>query len=375
MKKMLHRLAALSLCAALCMGLTAGVEAVPPPMEEWTNDNAIEFSVKPEYRDEVLADPEGAFAGLHPAGTYITRVSKKDGGWMDILLVLSESGKQVQQEAIQTLLADPRVSYVRKCMDAPFEDVNTLQLSAEANTIHVGERVAIKPEGEIRIYSSPYSRLSLCATPKDFDPNKEYTVEDFPQLPLKEVKEYSYGEIYEGGYDEIYEFALVLDKENPDYFDFIRAADLLARSSDISNVHLNPIVGTMRWSEFCTVSDSSVAQFTNTKTDDYVDGELVGKANEDNEYILEGLGPGKVTVTYYHYGYHGSPYTAQMDITVLDNEPQSSDGDDTPQNDFSEINNSQSNNPKTGDVSPLVAVGLLALAGMSVFYKFYKTEK
>lgn len=369
-KGMLRRIMSFALCAVLCMGMTAAAEIVEP-ME----DNSIAFSVKPEYRDEVLADPEGAFAELHPAGVYIRGVSKKDGGGMTILLVLPERGEQAQQEAIEALSDDIRVSYVRKYNDAPFENVNTLSLSSETNTIHVGERVAIRQEGELRIYSAPYNRSSLFATPKDFDPNKEYTAEDFPQIPLKEVKKCSHGEIHDEVVTEITEFNLVLDKENPDYFDFIHAADILARSSDIADVHLEPITGMIRWSEFCTVSDSSIAQFTNTKTDEYADDTLVGKANEDGEYILEGLVPGKVTVTYYHYAYRGSPYTVQTEITVVDNEPQSSDTPDTPRNDSSESNYSQSNNPKTGDVSVLVAVALFVLAGVIGIWMVMRKSK
>ena len=141
-KRILRSLGAIILSAALCVGMTAAAEIIEP-ME----DNSIAFSVKPEYRDEVLADPEGAFAGLHPAGVYIT---EKNGGWMDILLVLSERGEQTRQEAFEALSADPRVSYVRQYTYAPFEDLNTLQFSAESNTIHVGEKIAIRQDGELR---------------------------------------------------------------------------------------------------------------------------------------------------------------------------------------------------------------------------------
>ena len=235
-KRILRSLGAFILSAALCMGMTAAAEIIEP-ME----DNSIAFSVKPEYRDEVLADPEGAFAGLHPAGVYITGVSKRDGGGMGILLVLSERGEQARQEAIETLSDDIRVSYVRQYTDAPLKEVNTLSLSAEKNTIHVGEKVAIRQEGELIIYSPLYDEYSLCVELKDCAPDKEYTVEDFPQLPLEKVRKYS----YDNGSN--YAFNLVLDREHEDYFEFyfdiVRAVDIMSRSPDILRAWLETLDG------------------------------------------------------------------------------------------------------------------------------------
>ncbi|MCI8361545.1 MAG: LPXTG cell wall anchor domain-containing protein [Clostridiales bacterium] len=353
-KRTLRKIVNFVLCAVLCMGLTSTVGAVKPPMEEWTNDNAIVVDVKEEYVEEVLADPKEAFAELNPTGAYVYSLRKWGAEEMELLLVLPESGEQAQQESMEALAADPRVSSARKCTGVPFETVNTLQLTADSDTIHVGETITIKPTGELEIYLREYSPYDLYIIPTDFDPEKVYTAKDFPSLPVEGIIA-----------NNPYYLHLELSANDSNYFHCMDVINTVAISGEIYGVWSARAPAGRRTAEFCMASDPSVAQFTNVREESYADDELVGIANENDEYVLKGLAPGKVTVTYYNHALDGKRYTAQMDIMVLDNEPQSSEVSNTPQSDSRESGYSQSNNPKTGDASPTAAAGLFVLAGGS----------
>ncbi|MCI8361546.1 MAG: hypothetical protein HFE86_09455 [Clostridiales bacterium] len=373
MKKcILRSLGAIILSAALCMstGMTAAAETVEPPIEEWTNDNAIVVDVKEEYVEEVLADPKGAFAELNPTGAYVYSLRKWGAEEMELLLVLPESGEQAQQESMEALADDIRVSDVRKCIEAPFEDVNTLQLTAESNTIHVGEKVVIRPTGKLKIYSPEYTPSDLYIIPTDFD-KKDFTLKDFPSLPVKDILDMYPHYLH-----------LTLATNDPGYFYYMDVVNNLASSPDIFGVWFQAPPAGRRTAEFCMVSEPSIAQFTNVREESYADNELVGIVNENKEYVLEGLAPGKVTVTYYNHAFDGNRYTAQMDITVLPNNDLTSDTrsesntlDNTSTsnangNDSSKVsavsNRTESNNPKTGDAYPVAFVGLFVLAGIGV---------
>lgn len=363
----------LFLCLAVCLGssiLVRAEEAEASAVETWTNENTVEVYVEEPYIDEIRLDPEAAFSELNPAAVYINQLRIYGIGGMKLLIVLPESGEEAQKAAIEALLEDPRVSSARPHDDAPFESVNTLHLVSETDTLYVGDSVTIRPEGELHIYHISYDQRHLSATPKNFDPDREYTIEDFPGLPLQSVKP---------SYEDCLELTFI-DKAN--YFELVHAVNLLARSPDMESVWPLPVEGMITPAEFCTVSDPSVAQFMNTANEDYVDGALVGKADENGDYVLEALAPGKVTVTYYNYRHWGSPYIAEMDITVVNPEASLPDGtSDMTGETTSETTDppkkapSQSDNPKTGDQRPTLAAVLLLVGLGGILAALRKADK
>ena len=364
----------LFLCLAVCLGssiLVRAEEAEASAVETWTNENTVEVYVEEPYIDEIRLDPEAAFARLNPAAVYINQLRSYDTGGMKLLIVLPESGEEAQKAAIEALLEDPRVSSARPHDDAPFESVNTLHLVSETDTLYVGDSVTIRPEGELHIYWDTYQNTDLFIIPKNYDHNKKYAIEDFPQVSLKAIQQYAAGYLQ-----------LTLDGEATGYFQLVHAAHTLATSPDIYAAWTIDAPTGIRPAAYCTVSNPSVAQFTKLEAEEYADDTLVGKADENGDYILEALAPGKVTVTYYNHYINGKVYTAQTEITVVKPEASLPDGtSDMTDETTSETTDppkkapSQSDNPKTGDQRPTLAAVLLLVGLGGILAALRKADK
>lgn len=224
------------------------------------------------------------------------------GTYLSLLLVMEE-GAQIDA-IVSQLSEDVRFNNVRH--NVPTETVNTLELIPSADTVEVGETVTIQLDGILEIGSSfeaPYK--TILAVTDNFDPEKEYTPADFPQFAFSEVEATSFPEDTHGY------FTLTLAE--PGYCNFYRAINALALDSnvivvqsgdyfDVPDVFVYP-----EWE----ISDPSVASFV-TDTPD-----------ENGQMVLEGLQPGKVTITYTpSLGYYlGTEYAVTCEITVMEGEP------------------------------------------------------
>jgi len=112
-----------------------------------------------------------------------------------------------------------------------------------------------------------------------------------------------------------------------DYYSLIRAAHALALDAAIESVFFEhgPIgawAGQARpaasdWG-FCYASDAATAQFTQTHTQrDLFENQPFGVANANGEFVLQGLKPGKVSITYC-YPSDWPHAVGPIEITVVD---------------------------------------------------------
>ena len=311
MKHPVRKWLSLLVCAAIVFPAMALSAAADNAAIDWDNGNAIFVNIKPDSADAVLANPDSAFPAVNPAAVYIQGLQYDVFGNVSLELLLVLTAGEDQQTALDVLAVDQRVLSVRKCDEVPFDPVNTLRLTASSDTVAVGGTITLQREGELSVYTPIYGPGSLCVTPKDYSPDRIYTPADFPQVDAVAADNYS---AFDPGF-------VKLTLAASDYFDIIRAVDILARDPGIRAAWLSPYdvpPAIDRPAEFCAVSDPTVAQFVDPATDNYMPDTLVGKADENGDYVLRGLHPGTVTVTYYNYGFYCGPYTATATITVTD---------------------------------------------------------
>jgi hypothetical protein len=280
---------------------TAKRSRVPFDGIEWGNDKAVYAAVHPGYANQAIQDAEnasGAFASLDIKAVYV--VGKYLEYDLRLLLVLHKAGEEEQEAAIDILRADSRIMSAYKCNDAPFETVNTLYLSASSDTVNVGDTLTVKPEGTLKVYCQALTRFGVVSL-VNYDPNKQYTPADFPQVEIESVYRH----------DPYFDLTLV----KSGYFDIIKAIDALARDSAIKIIDGYVIHYDYPQADW-SISDASVADFI--KQPFGWDGEIFGwevKPNENGEVTIEALKPGKATVSYTPS--MGRGYTVTHEITVL----------------------------------------------------------
>ena len=183
-------------------------------------------------------------------------------------------------------------------------------LSASTSTIKVGDTLTIKPENrEGKFENHEYESFSLDRIHVqliDYDPEKEYTAEDFPQFDFASVEKIRYlGDVY---------FYLTLTQ--PGYYNVCKAVNKLALDPAILSVSVNFETGSAHiliaakpeWK----VSDSSIADFEGktTSLDDpgsyyqiraWDSDTIIGFTKTNTgEITIKGLKPGRVTVSYIH---------------------------------------------------------------------------
>ena len=192
---------------------------------EWTNENAVYADVKAEYVKDVLKDVEGAFKSLDFKKVYVMgkNIETPQINSLKLLFVLNESGAEKQQEFSDRLLLDPRINYVHNCRDIPFETVDTRRLEALVNPIAVDEMTTITFHGYVISGNRPFEFDGLSVWLTKQDENKTYGPEDFPQVKLSSVLER-----FDGGF--------CLELSEPGYFNIVKAANALSRSSKIKAV-------------------------------------------------------------------------------------------------------------------------------------------
>lgn len=318
--------------------------------EDWEMIDTISLDVVSTYAQEVLANPLGTFDGLQVREVYITEKRMLENSDLHLsLLLVVEEGAQIDAMVSQ-LSEDVRFNNVRH--NVPTETVNTLELIPSADTVEVGETVTIQLGGTLEIGSSsnepPYKTIS--AVIDNFDPEKEYTPADFPQFAVSEVEVNSFpGDTR--GY-----FTLTLAE--PGYCNFYRAINVLALDSNTVEVQSGDdfAVPDVFYYPVWEISDPSVASFV-TDTPD-----------ENGQMVMEGLQPGKVTITYTpSLGYYlGTEYAVTCDITVTEGEtaPVTTE-ESAPVSEKTEASSGNSgsgeNSPQTGDG----AFGILCFLGAS----------
>jgi len=311
----MKRTAAFALVLSLLLCLCAGMAFADAP-PEWTIYNTITVEINPEYADEILSDAVGAFDELDLKGTCITNKYEYEGKKsLHLILVLNQSGDLHQETAVTNLRADPRIKNVYKGCDAPYETVNTLKLTAKTDTIYAGETLTLTPAGTLRVYQKPFTDDDIMVGLKNYDPQKEYTLADFPHFDFASFEKTEYAAI------GILYFHLKL--KEPGYFNVCKAINALALDPDIESVQPNYIAHpAVVYPPLWETSDPAIADFV--KEPAYYDNNgnpayYKIKPNEKGEVLIKGLKPGKITVTYAPSlgSWVATDYAVTYDITVL----------------------------------------------------------
>jgi len=329
----------------LCIGQTAVVADEPAEEGDWNNDNSIFAEIKSEYVDEVLEDVSGAFSDLLDLqATYITqKVIYDDEYRLNLRLVLNNGSKAELDAAIAKLTADKRVKSAEAFDDVPFETINTMSLSASSYTVKVGDTITVKPEGELKIYEPTVSFDSILVSLENYDPEKEYTPDDFPQFELASVEKLG----TTGG-------CFVLTLENPGYFNVHKALHEFALDSAFIIVEPNGLCHEdwVLFSEW-SISDTLIADFFDKEP-----------FHEYKEATIKGLKPGIITLTYVQsMGYYlAEDYPVSCEITVT--EP-----DITPET------TQPNQTPITGDTYPTAMIILTMLLAISVVLVLTKAKR
>lgn len=248
----------------------------------WTNDNAVYAYVKEGYEDDILEDVEGAFDSLSFQRVYITQKEVSGYTPLRLLFVLKENETTYKQEFMDILEQDERIRYVRECYDLPFEPIDTRCIEREKDTIAVGEAMTITYKGSFTAYTQQFDFGGLCVKPMT---DKEYKAKDFPGIPVKSIEKIHGGLVYKDGW--VYEDGWIyLELKRENYFDVIKALDILARMPTIQAVEPYSIItlpASLSSSSSWEVSDPTIVRL-DIDFDDY----RIAK--------IRGLKPGKVTV-------------------------------------------------------------------------------
>lgn len=266
-----------------------------PGVIEWTNDNAIYVTIKPEYIDEIYGNVSRAFQKLNLKATLITqRTGNKS---LKLLLVLAQSGKSSQASAIETLLLDQRVATVHACEDAKFEPESTLSLSSPFAAVKVGETLTVTRTGDFKYFyynkGSDFDVIELGLT--NADPEKEYTTADFPQVKLVSVEK-----LFSPNISGV-EVSLLLTLEKPGYFNLFNAINALASYPNVTYIGMSYYF-VDPYFPYWKVSDTSVADFANVSGGSFPDYEgympMSSVETERGVVHIQGLKPGKVTLLF-----------------------------------------------------------------------------
>ena len=232
----------------------------------WTNDNAVYAYIKAGFENEILKDVEGAFESLPFQKVYVTEKNTNEWTPLALLFILDEA--ENQQEFIRLLKQDERINHTRICRDLKFETVDTRYIEKEKDTIAVGEEMRLTLKGYRDAYIQPFDFGGLFAKPSS---NKNYSVKDFRGIDLKSVIKQDNGWLY-----------FELAEEN--YFNIIKAADILSRLPEMEKVELDTSNVTLIPPPIWEISDETVASLSNDYNLEYI--------------LIKGLKPGEVTVEF-----------------------------------------------------------------------------
>lgn len=294
---------------------------------EWDTFNTVTLEIKSDYVDEILEDVSGAFDSLDLKNAYIFNKNEYEGKNLHLILVLNEGGDTHQEAAIAILKNDSRIKNVYKSCDAYFETVNTLKLIADSAVIKQGETTVIRPEGELKIWQRPFSYDEISVGLKNYDPEKEYTLSDFPHFDFASMEKTEFVNIGKASFS--------LKLAEPSYFNVYKAINVLALDPDVEYVQPNyfgypDVVYPSEWK----ISDDSIIDFVNKEPCTWDgDGNIIeyrAIPNENDEIVVKGLKPGKTTLTYMGSFGHwvAKDYPVSIEITVGDgiDNPKTGDG-------------------------------------------------
>lgn len=339
---------ALTLFCLLTGQCVTAAEDLDAP-ENWDIGKSISLKVEAAYGNEILEKGVEVF-DFQVNEIYITEKTVLENGVSLSLLLVLEDGMQMDS-AVSLLKEDVRFTNVQS--NAPAQTVNTLRLQADSDSVKVGETLTIRPDGELNAapsYDMPYETIEIMID--GYDPQREYTPADFPQYAFSSIEKIPITE------DSAF-FSLKL--EEPGYYNFYRAIHALAMDSAVLYVHsgeyipVPDVIVPPVWK----ISDPSVAVFTTS-----VPG-------ESGEMVLQGLQPGKVTVTYIPSLGDAlkEDYAVACEITVI-GENAAPDTTETGDiiNETTGNSTPGSSSPKTGDqeFAVMSLLGLASFIGMAV---------
>ena len=195
---------------------------------DWDINNTVSVEIKSEYVDYIFGDISGAFASLDLKDVYITNKYETEGKHLHLLLVLNEGGDAQQDAAVAQLLQDSRIKTAQKSCDAPFETVNTLQLTASAHTVKVGDTLTVKPEDTLKVYQPSISYDKVSVMLANYDSEKEYTLLDFPYFDFVSMEKIEFNNIGSA--------VFYLTLSQPEYYNVYKAITALALDPNIQSV-------------------------------------------------------------------------------------------------------------------------------------------
>jgi hypothetical protein len=297
MKKYLRMLSVA--LTVLCLLAGQCVTAADPVVTqgEWNVDYTVGLNVNGEYEAEIMEKGADAF-DFRVNEVIITQKSvSEDNANLSLLLIFDDEAQV--NAAVSALKEDARFTNVYSNLP-----LDTRYLKADSYTVKVGETITLSCEGELNIGTSttaaPFETIEVMI--EDYDPQHEYTVDDFPQYAFASVEKVTISE-------SVACFRLKL--ENPGYYNFYRAINALANDPNVTDVHsaeyvaVPDVIVYSKWE----VSDTSVAEFTTSP-------------NFEDTMVLQGLKPGTVTVTYTPTKGYAllEGYDLTCEITVVEND-------------------------------------------------------
>ncbi|MDI9486705.1 MAG: hypothetical protein QM214_02155 [Bacillota bacterium] len=264
--------------------------------EIWDNQNAVYVDIDPEYVTKVFDKWEKAFSDLGLKAVFITKKTfngayDNEDPALTLLLVLKKGGAEKQAAAVEKLKADKRVLSARIVDDVPFEPINTLHFEEEEIQAKVGDTITLAVSGESMVYEQRFSFESIFPIVlKDYDKEKTYTPEDFPNSGASSIKEMNLS----------YADYLQLSLETPGYFNAIKAVHAVAQNANVLAVMLTPVIGpAIHFPDRWFVSDTTLAEITNLKAKGtgYYDGKRSDGQRVAAEVLCNQAGTFTVTFT------------------------------------------------------------------------------
>jgi len=233
------------------------------------NENAVYAYVTAGYEEEILSDVEGAFAALPFQKVYLAEKNTNEWTPLSLLFILDKNGEITQEDFIALLNQDERINHAHSSRDLPFETVDTRYIEKEKDKISVGETLQLTLKGSCDYYVQPFDFKGFFVKPIEA---KEYTVQSFPDVALKSVREAGNGWLY-------------LELADEGYLNLVEACDKVARLSTIEKVEKDKSNVVSIIPSIWQVSDETVVGLQ-TNSENY------------NVVTVTGLKKGKVTVDF-----------------------------------------------------------------------------
>ena len=233
------------------------------------NENAVYAYVTAGYEEKILSDVEGAFEALPFQKVYVAEKNTNEWTPLSLLFILDKNGEITQEEFIALLNQDERINHANSSRDLPFETVDTRYIEKEKDKISVGETLQLTLKGSCDYYVQPFDFKGFFVKPIE---EQEYTVQSFPDVALKSVREAGNGWLY-------------LELADEGYLNLVEACDKVARLSTIEKVEKGKSNVVSIIPSIWRVSDETVVSLQ-TNSENY------------NVVVVTGLKKGKVTVDF-----------------------------------------------------------------------------